>query len=288
MPTPRSDAPGERSKRPFISLLTDFGPDAAAAICRGVMLTIAPDAQILDISHSVRKYAIRDGAFLLWISLPSLPVGVHVAVVDPGVGTARRPIGLRTGRGDILIGPDNGLLTPAAAALGGIVEARVLENRAWMLPRTSSTFHGRDIFSPVAAHLAMGGDFSAVGEEVDRGSLVTIDFPEPVVGEGRFDTSIVYIDSFGNLRLGGDPDDFARAFGELRPGRRFRVEFEAVDGRPALTEEAPWARTFGEIPVGAALLYEDSFGNVAYADNQSDAARRIGARVDQRLRIRPA
>jgi S-adenosylmethionine hydrolase len=288
MPTPRSDAPGEHAHRPFISLLTDFGPDAAAAICRGVMLTIAPDAQILDISHSVRKYAIRDGAFLLWISLRSLPIGVHVAVVDPGVGTARRPIGLRTGRGDILIGPDNGLLTPAGAALGGIVEARVLENRAWMLPRTSSTFHGRDIFSPVAAHLAMGGDFSAVGTEVDRASLVTIEFPAPVVGEGTFETSVVYIDSFGNLRLGGDPDDFARAFGELEPGRRFTVEFEAVDGRPALTEDAPWARTFGEIPVNAPLLYEDSFGNVAYADNQSDAARRIGARVDQRLRIRPA
>jgi hypothetical protein len=275
-------------RRPFISFLTDFGPDAAAAICRGVMLGIAPDAQILDISHSVRKYQVRDGAFLLWITLPSVPVGVHVAVVDPGVGTARRPIGLRTGRGDVLIGPDNGLLTAAGAALGGIVEARVLENRAWMLPRTSSTFHGRDIFSPIAAHLAIGGRFEEVGSAVDVASLASIDFPEPVVGAAVLETSIVYIDSFGNLRLSGDASHVARAFGEPGAGARFRVEFAGTHGGAPHVEEAPWARTFGDLPVGAALLYEDSFGNLAFADNQSDAARRLGARVDQRVTLRRA
>lgn len=274
--------------RPFISFLTDFGPDAAAAICRGVMLGIAPDAQILDISHSVRKYQIRDGAFLLWITLPSLPVGVHVAVVDPGVGTARRPIGLRTRRADVLIGPDNGLLTAAGSALGGIVEARVLENRAWRLPRTSATFHGRDIFAPVAAHLAIGGRFEEVGSPIDIASLVSIDFPDPVVGEGILQTTILYIDSFGNLRLSGDSSHVARAFGEPASGTRFRVEFGATDGRGPHVEEAPWVRTFGDIPVGTALLYEDSFGNLAFADNQSDAARRLGARVDQRVTLRRA
>src|SRR5262245_19867408 len=272
--------------RPFITLLTDFGPDAAAAICRGVMLSIAPDAQIVDISHSVRKYAIRDGAYLLWISLPSMPVAVHVAVVDPGVGTARRPIGIRTGKGNILIGPDNGLLTPAASATGGIAEARVLENRAWMLPRTSSTFHGRDIFAPIGAHVAIGGDFGDVGPVVDPASLVTIDFPPPIVTEDGLDTTVIYIDSFGNLRLGGDPDDFARAFGDL--AGTYRLEFEATDGASPIVEQAPWARTFGDIELGPPLLYEDSFGNLAYADNQSDAARRLGARVDQRVRIRRA
>lgn len=274
--------------RPVITFLTDFGPDAAAAICRGVMLSIARDAQIVDITHAVRKYAIRDGAFLLWISLPSMPVGVHVAVVDPGVGTARRPIGLRTGRGDVLIGPDNGLLTPAAAALGGIAEARILENRGWMLPRTSSTFHGRDIFAPVAANLAVGGAFADVGPAVDAADLVTIDFPRPIVADGALDTTIVYIDSFGNLRLAGAPDDFTRAFGSTSPGTSFRVEFEAVDAAASRAELAPWVRTFGDQATGAALLYEDSFGHLAYADNQSDAARRLGARVDQRVRIRRA
>jgi S-adenosyl-L-methionine hydrolase (adenosine-forming) len=274
--------------RPFISFLTDFGPDAAAAICRGVMIGIAPDAQIVDISHAVRKYQIRDGAFLLWISLPSMPIGVHVGVVDPGVGTPRRPIGLLTGRGDVLIGPDNGLLTPAAAALGGIVEARLLENSGWMLPRVSSTFHGRDIFSPMGAHVAAGGRFIDLGAKVDPASLVTIDFPDPIVGDATLETTVVYIDSFGNLRLAGSPDDMARAFGAMDSGTAFTLEFDGLDGGPGYTESAPWAQTFGEITLGHPLLYEDSFGHLAYADNQSDAARRLGARVDQRIRIRRA
>ncbi|MBI2780741.1 MAG: SAM-dependent chlorinase/fluorinase [Chloroflexi bacterium] len=274
--------------RPFISFLTDFGPDAAAAICRGVMLGIARDAQIVDISHSIRKYAIRDGAYLLWITLSWLPVGVHVAVVDPGVGTARRPIGIQTARGDVLIGPDNGLLWPAAKVLGGALEARVLENRAWMLPKVSTTFHGRDIFSPMAANLAIGGSFKDVGPQVDLGSITALDFPEPVASEGQLDTSVVYIASFGNLHLAGGAGDLARALGPVEPGTRFTVELESLDGRPAHVEEAPFVRTFGETSVGTAMLYEDSFARLGYADNQGDAARRLGARLDQRIRIRRA
>jgi S-adenosylmethionine hydrolase len=280
--------PTEPTHRPFISFLTDFGPDSAAAICRGVMLSIARDAQIVDISHSVRKYAVRDGAFLLWCALPWMPVGVHVAVVDPGVGTARRPIGLLTGRGDVLIGPDNGLLIAAAERLGGIREARVLENRAWMLERTSSTFHGRDIFSPVAANLAIGGEFGSVGSPVEPGTLVAIRFPEPTIRENVLESAIVYVDSFGNLRLAGDPDDLARAVGELTPGRALRVEFGAMNGQAPIVETVPWARTFGEIELGRPLLYEDSFGRLAYADNQADAARRLGVGVDRPVTIRLA
>ena len=274
--------------RPFISFLTDFGPDSAAAICRGVMLSIARDAQIVDISHSVRKYAIRDGAFLLQAALPWMPVGVHVGVVDPGVGTARRPIGILTGRGDILIGPDNGLLTAAAEQLGGIREVRLLENRAWMLERTSTTFHGRDIFSPVAANLAIGGDFTEVGPTVDPASLVIIRFAQPEVREGALESSIIYVDSFGNLRLAGHADDLVRAVGELTPGRPLRVEFGASNGSDPIVETAAWARTFGDIPAGSPLLYEDSSGRLGFADNQADAARRLGVAADRPVTIRPA
>jgi S-adenosylmethionine hydrolase len=274
--------------RPFISFLTDFGPDSAAAICRGVMLSIARDAQIVDISHSVRKYAIRDGAFLLSAALPWMPVGVHVGVVDPGVGTARRPIGILTGRGDVLIGPDNGLLFPAALQLGGIGEARLLENRAWMLERTSSTFHGRDIFSPVAGHLAIGDDFGEVGPTIDPASLVALRFPQPHVGQGVLASSIVYVDSFGNLRLAGERDDLVRAVGELTPGRAFRVEFGASNGSGPIVETAAWARTFGDIPAGRPLLYEDSSGRLGFAVNQADAARRLGVAADRPVTIRPA
>ena len=148
--------------RPVITFLTDFGP-AAPAVCRGVMFRICPDANIIDINHQVPRYSIRDGAASLVFALPHMPVGIHVAVVDPGVGTERLAVGLRTARGDVLIGPDNGLLIGAAEALGGIDEARALANRDLMLPVISSSFHGRDIFAPVAAHLASGVEFASVG-----------------------------------------------------------------------------------------------------------------------------
>ena len=274
--------------RPVITFLTDFGADSAAAICRGVMLDIARDAQIVDISHSVRKYAIRDGAFLLWCALPWMPVGIHVAVVDPGVGTSRLSIGIRTVRGDVLIGPDNGLLVPAAVRLGGIVEVRALENRAFMLAATSATFHGRDILAPMAAHLAAGRPFAEVGPTIDPGSIVSLRLPDPTIAPGALDTSVVYVDSFGNLRLAGDPADLIAAIGPLTPGRELAVTFTAGDGKPAIREIVPWAATFGQVPVGRPLLYEDSFGRLAYADNQGDVARRLGLGVDRPARIEPA
>jgi S-adenosylmethionine hydrolase len=274
--------------RPFISFLTDFGPDSAAAICRGVMLSIAPNANIVDISHSVKKYAIRDGAYLLTLAVPWFPVGVHVAVVDPGVGTARRPIGIKTRRGDVLIGPDNGLLVAVAEALGGIDEARVLENREWMLEVTSSTFHGRDIFSPMAANLAIGGKFKKVGPAVDPATLVTLESPAAVARDGGLDSTLLYVDSFGNLRLAGAPADLASAAGGLEPGNRFVVEFGQSGDRGPQSELAPWARTFGEIEFGKPLLYEDSFGHLAYADNQGNVAARLGVGAGTLVRIRPA
>jgi S-adenosylmethionine hydrolase len=217
-----------------------------------------------------------------------MPVGVHVGVVDPGVGTPRRPIGILTGRGDVLIGPDNGLLLAAAEKLGGIREARLLENRDWMLARTSSTFHGRDIFSPVAANLAAGGDFAHAGPVVDPASLVAMPFPEPQVADGVLYSSVVYIDSFGNLRLAGETADLVSAVGEVTTGRTLRVEFGASNGAGAIVETVPWARTFGEIPAGRPLLYEDSSGRLGYADNQADVARRLGIAVDRPVTIRPA
>jgi S-adenosylmethionine hydrolase len=252
------------------------------------MLSIAPDAQIVDISHSVRKYAIRDGAFLLWMSLRWMPVGVHVAVVDPGVGTARRPVGLLTARGDVLVGPDNGLLRPAAESLGGIRAVRALERIEWLLESPSATFHGRDVFAPMAAHLAGGGTFEDIGPELDVASLIPLDFPEPVSRAGGLESSVLYVDSFGNLRLAGTPADLAAAAPGLRPGGRVEIEFSAAAGRPAIREAATWARTFGEVLPGSPVLYEDSFGRLAYADNQGNAAERLGVAEDAAVRIKPA
>lgn len=278
--------------RPVLSFLTDFGPDGPAPICRGVMLTIAPDAQIVDIGHHVRKFAIRDGAFLLWCAVPYLPIAVHVAVVDPGVGTDRKPIAILTERGDALIGPDNGLLVPGAERLGGIREARLLTNRELWLPVTTSTFHGRDIFSPVGAHLAMGTPFDTVGPEMNPDDLVRLPWPEAVVRDGGLDSAITFIDDFGNARLAGLPADLVAAVGSLEPGRRLALELAPADGASAdgaaapTTVDATWQRSFGYVGVGETLLYEDSFGTISLADNQGDIAGRLGLSVDRPIRIR--
>jgi S-adenosylmethionine hydrolase len=273
---------------PFISFLTDFGPDGPAATCRGVMLSIAPEARIVDIGHSIRKYAIADGAYLMASAVPYFPVGIHVGVVDPGVGTERLPIAIRTARGDVLVGPDNGLLVLAADKLGGAVEARALENRDLMLPRTSSTFHGRDIFSPIAAHLAMGTPFASVGPEVPIDGLVRLNAPSPEVAEGELRTAVLYVDSFGNVRFAAEPADLAAAIGELEPGRGVSIEFEALKGAGPVVERTTWQATFGRVPLGASLLFEDSLGRVSLADNQGDAASRLGIAVERPARIRAA
>lgn len=272
------------SERPIITFLTDFGLDGAAAACRGVMLSICRDAQIVDVSHTVRKYAIRDGAFILRAALPFMPIGVHVAVVDPGVGTSRRPIGIRTERGDVLIGPDNGLLIAAADALGGPSEARELTNHALWLAATTATFHGRDIFAPVAAHLAAGdASYAEVGPEIPVADLVRLPASHAHVTSGRIETEVTYVDSFGNLRLAGGRDDLATAFGQVADGARFvvTVASQAIG-------EAAYVRSFGHVAPGGMLLYVDSTRDLALADNQADLATRIGAESGMPVSIEPA
>jgi S-adenosylmethionine hydrolase len=266
--------------RPVITFLSDFGP-AAPAVCRGVMFGIAPEANIIDINHQVPRFSIRDGAASLAFALPYMPVGVHVAVVDPGVGTDRLPIAIRTGRGDILVGPDNGLLVRAAELLGGIRDVRVLENRELMLPVVTSSFHGRDIFAPIAAHLAMGVPFDSVGRPLGATELVRLHEPRPAIAEGRLETQVVHVMMYGNVTLAGRPADLEAAIGELRPGGLLRVEFPAVGDRPAIVEDTSWGLTFGSVPVGSSVLMADSQGDLSLADNQGDVARRLGLVVDR-------
>ena len=272
-----------------MGFLTDFGLDGAAAICRGVMLSIARDAQIVDISHVVRKYAISDGAYLLASAVPWLPIGVHVAVVDPGVGTERRPIGVLTNRGDILIGPDNGLLLPAAERLGGIRETRLIDNREWMLPATSATFHGRDVFAPVAAHVAIGGPFEQVGPSIDLAALVRLDIPRASVAPGQLATGVTYVDSFGNVRLAGGVAALAGALGPVEPGTSLVIELPpSGTAATSRVERARFLRTFGEAVQGELLLYEDSSANLAIAESSGDAARRLGVGPAAPIGIRRA
>lgn len=272
---------------PLISLLSDFGSrDPSAAIMRGVVLGIAPDARIVDISHEVRKFAIRDGALLLWCALPYLPVGFHVAVVDPGVGTDRLPIAIRTGRGDVLIGPDNGLLVGAAARLGGVTAVHRLDAAAYRLPVISTSFHGRDIFAPAAAHLANGVPLAAFGPAVQPAALIPSPIREPRVEAGRLRSSVVYVDTFGNVKLAGLRPDLEAALGPLRSADRLTLRVAGTPpGAPPRTIETTWQATFGDVAIGTTLVYEDSYRRICVAASQADAAARHGLVEDLEVDI---
>ena len=268
--TPAAARMPHDGSRPFVSLTSDWGVrDPSPAICRGVVLGIAPSALIVDITHEVQKYNIRHGALMLWCALPFLPIGAHVCVVDPGVGTARRPVAIETVRGDYLIGPDNGVLLPGADRLGGVTRAHWIENTQYRLPIVSSTFHGRDIFSPAAAHLSLGVPLEALGRAIEPADLVRSDWPTPVIGDNTLETSVIYRDTFGNLKLGCLASELRRAFPELRHGETLYVR-RAGSGPAAIP--LPWALTFGEVAAGECLLYEDSYGRLCIAQNQGSAA----------------
>ncbi|MFF5259184.1 S-adenosyl-l-methionine hydroxide adenosyltransferase family protein [Actinomadura viridis] len=272
-------------ERPFISLTTDFGA-AYTAICAGVVQTIVPAANVLVLSDEVTPYAIVEGALLLRQALPYLPRGVHVGIVDPGVGTPRRPVAVVTGRGDVLVGPDNGLLMPAAGRLGGAVRAYVLENPAYRLPEVSASFHGRDVFSPAAAHLAAGVEAAALGPAVEPGALTALDLPGPVVGAGELTAPVLHADRFGSLILSAGHDDLVAALGPLEHGTPLDLAWTEPDGTPR-SARAPFEKTYGRVAEGAPLVWVDSSGLLGLAVNRGSAAERFGLAGGDVLTIRP-
>jgi S-adenosylmethionine hydrolase len=286
--TPSAARASSGRSRPFVSLLSDFGlRDPSAGIMRGVVAGICPAAIVVDLSHEVDKFAIRDGALLLWSAVPYLPIGAHVAVVDPGVGTARAGIVMQTLRGDHLIGPDNGLLMPAAARLGGITSAHLLENPEFSLPEISSSFHGRDVFAPAAAHLADGVSIESLGRAVDPRRLQDLEWPAPRIYPGRLRTQAIYLDTFGNVKLSALADDLAAALPGLRQGERLAVGIG--EGPERREVSAVWARTFGDVPQGAPLLTADSYGRASLAVHLGSAAAAFGVTLDAPIEVtRPA
>lgn len=267
--------------RPFVSLATDFGA-AYTSICAGVVYTIAPEATVLVLSDEITPFDVREGAMLLRQALPYLPVGVHTGIVDPGVGTPRRPVAVETGRGDVLIGPDNGLLVPAAEVLGGVVRAHALENPAYRLPEVSTSFHGRDIFSPAAAHVANGVAVADLGPAVEP---LPLDVPPPVAGDGRLTVPVLYTDRFGSLVLGAEPGDLTAAFGELPPGTPLDVAWTVPAPGSA---RVAFAETFGAVAPGEPLLWTDSSGWLGLAVNQGSATDALGLKGVRSLTLRPA
>ncbi|MEJ0035830.1 MAG: SAM-dependent chlorinase/fluorinase [Gammaproteobacteria bacterium] len=267
-----------RSTPPIIVFMTDYGTlDDSVAICKGVMLSIAPDARIVDLTHQVPAYSVADGArFLARASLYYPASTIFIGVVDPGVGTHRRPIIAKSKRGQYFVLPDNGLLTQVEDR-DGVESAHEITNPDWMLPGPhSATFHGRDIFSPAAAHLARGDDWTKAGPTVAK--LTRLTLSAAALDERGLEGHVVALDGpFGNLIT----DVKAERFRELgyRLGEKVGVQ---VGGK---SFSVPYVATFGDVPTGQPLLYVDSSGLMSLAINTGNFAQAHGITPPVRLFI---
>jgi S-adenosyl-L-methionine hydrolase (adenosine-forming) len=263
-----------------VCFLSDFGlQDDFVGTCHGVIARIAPEARVIDVTHGIPAQAVLQGAVVLAGTLPYMPVGVHLAVVDPGVGGVRRPVAIRDNEGRLFVGPDNGLLLPAADR-AGIAEVRELANPAYALDSISRTFHGRDLFAPAAAHLARGVALSELGPPLAPDALVRLDLPLPSLGADAVEGTMLYVDSFGNVAL-NLTREHVEGIG-IVPGTRVELE---VDGRRYY---AVSARTFADAAAGEVILYEDSYRTMSVAVSNGSAAETLHGGHGKRIRIKPA
>jgi len=257
---------------------SDFGyADDFAGTCRAVIARVAPLVRVIDVTHGIKQRDVLGGALVLRNTLPYMPGrAVHLAVVDPGVGGERRAIVLRSADDRLFVGPDNGLLTPAAEAAGGVVEALQLTAcELWLAP-LSRTFHGRDVFAPVAARLAAGLSLAAVGEALDPACLMRLALPAPRRQPDGVIATVVQIDRFGNaaLNLQGGELPAAGLIGDIEL---------LVGGAP---HPARVAGTYGGVPTGGLVVLTDSYGQAAVAVNDGSAADLLGLIVGTEVRLR--
>jgi S-adenosylmethionine hydrolase len=263
-----------------LTFLTDYGlEDGFVAACHGVAVRIAPAARIIDITHLVQPGDVRRGAAVLAQTVPYLPPAVHVAVVDPGVGTARRAVAVQAGE-SLLVGPDNGLLSWAVAALGGAERAAQLTNGELWLHPVSTTFHGRDIFMPVGARLAAGTELTAAGKEIAVAELVTLPAPTSRVYDGQAEGEVMSVDRFGNVQLSIP----AAQIGRLGVG--FGSPLIVRCGRRQLT--IPYLETFAAVAPGEIVAFTDSAGLISLAVNAGDAAEQLGLPPGAHVRLSAA
>jgi S-adenosylmethionine hydrolase len=265
----------------LITFLSDYGyRDEFVGVCHGVIARRCPIARIIDLSHGVPRHDVRAGALTLRAALPYTPPGIHLAIVDPGVGTARRAVALALAEQPrILVGPDNGLLMAAAAAFGGVSDGVDISNSRERLEPTSATFHGRDIFAPVAAALAAGVPLGEVGEPITPDELTTLTLPEARIEENTLLAHVLTIDGYGNIGLDAPAELTARV---------------GIDGATELIVEAfgrqtpaRLGSTFADVPAGALLAYRDARGALALAVNRGSAAEQLALGLDDELRLRP-
>jgi S-adenosylmethionine hydrolase len=266
---------------PVITFLSDYGlRDDFVGICHGVIASICPQARVIDLTHGIRRHDVRQGAAILSEALPYMPPGVALAVVDPDVGAQRRAIAVRSADQRLLVGPDNGLLSLAAVAAGGIVEAVDIARSPVRRQPVSLTFHGRDIFAPVAATLACCEPLTAVGDRIDPAELVMLELAAPVHEDGALVAHVLYIDGFGNVALNAGHQQVTEL--GLRLGQL--VELELASGARHAVQ---FVRTFADVGGGELMLYEDAQQRLAVAVRHGDASYQLGVAVEDELRVRP-
>ena len=260
-----------------VTFLSDYGlGDDFVGVCHGVIAQIAPAGRVIDVTHGIERHDVRLGALVLRRALEYMPAGVHLAVVDPGVGSARRAVALRCGAAErLLVGPDNGLLCPAAERFGGVAEAVDIGASPLRLEPVSASFHGRDVFAPVAAHLATGTPLARVGDALDPGDLVRLDLPRARVTPDGVVAHVLHADGYGNVVLDATHEDLAAA--GLHRGAPI-----TVDRRRAL-----YATTFADVGTGELLLYEDGYRVLSLAVNRGSALTALGLARDDEILIAP-
>jgi S-adenosylmethionine hydrolase len=269
---------------PVITFLSDYGLlDEFVGVCHGVIARRCPAARVIDLTHGIPRHDVRAGATVLEAALPYMPAGVHLAVVDPGVGAtgpdARRAVALRTAREErLLVGPDNGLLMPAAERLAGVAEAVDIGSSPERLQPVSRTFHGRDIFAPVAAALAAGASLAEVGEPLAAHELRRLELPAAQLVDGAVLAHVLRCDGFGNLVIDARAQQLAAA--GMQPGSALALRHAGRD------HAASYVATFADVPAGELLLYEDAQQMIALAVNRGSAAELLGAGRDDEIVLR--
>ena len=260
-----------------VCFLSDFGlADDFVGTCKGVMLGVTPGLTIIDLTHDVPGFAVEVGAEILEHATRYMPAdAVYLAVVDPGVGTERRSLALRTERDALLVGPDNGLLMPAADALGGVAEAVVLDNPDYHVHPVSNTFHGRDVFSPATAHLAAGAPPAQLGQSHPPASLMRLEAPIDLGDPGEtLEGGIISIDRFGNARLSIGYEDSGLEYGDW-------LEIDAGDGQMSVR----YVETFGASKAGELVLVPDSHWRLSLCVNRGNAAQALALKRGGRVRL---
>lgn len=263
----------------IVTLLSDYGrEDEFVGVCHGVIARIAPGAQVIDITHGIPRFDVRRGALSLRGALPFMPVGVHVAVVDPQVGTERRAVAVRCTDGRVLIGPDNGLLSLAWEQSGGVDIAVDITRSQHRLEPVSATFHGRDLFAPVAAHLAAGAEIADAGTPLQAESLEGLELPLAYSEGDALVAHVLSVDGYGNASLNVGHAQLAGS------GLTLGGTVDVV--APDTTRTAPFVTTFADVDAGQVIVYEDASRTLAVAVNRGSAAELLGLEPDAEVRLR--